>query len=396
VWLRFRSTGQEVLVTFPSGATDTHEWEVIGLFPGKCVIQSEEVPPGVFPLIECQGTHWVYFPEDEQYGAAGYQLQSHDGVVVYYRPLRLGEKARPEDGSTGPEEGFIEGLGRMLDTNKELKVARLAMRSWDDFSFFLSDRGIVEPLHYLICESAFEGLPAQAVLGNGNVQRLSQGCLGGIQLEGELRGEVLAVAVSASGQLGLADDVITFYAGDPAGLFLPPAYNRVHGVLRATPGYLQGGTTLRPSPFNDRTVTFEPRPDRPLPKKPRVLEAEMIMPAAPRAFTHTIVDEGMDFVDMPDCGSLSVWTYSFHNRGLIRSLFPGTFTRVTEEGCGAGATRLFSIDYSIVGSGMREGTVGSYRVRAQIESRPSGRGIEVLRYRISYRDEAAATAANAP
>lgn len=389
IWLKVRPTGEELLITFPLGARSTKDWIVLGKFPGNCVVVGDDSEgSGFFRRLECEGTVWDYFEADPERGLeAGYQLQYQDGVVVYYRPRRFGEPdARPKEGRK--EEGPLAGLGRILGFDNDIRVARLSVKSWPDLSRFLVGRGITEPVHYFLCESAFEGLPAQAVLGNGNVARFSQGCHGEITLNGEVRGEPVAVAVSPTGHIGLINDVLTYYAGDPDGLFLPPDREKVRSVLTARPGFMQGGSRLVANPFGDTTTEYEVRPDRPLAPGPRYLEnLGLKNPSAPPAVTTTIVKENdLTYIDMPNCGRLRVWSGSFQNRG-VQAMVSGTFSRVSDDGCTEREIRLFAMNYPVTGGASQDAMVGNYRVRALVESEAAGQGVEVLRYRIAYRCE---------
>ena len=386
VWLENRVTGQEAVITFEAG--DTSKWTVLGVFPGNCVPQGEDDQAvGFFPIILCEDTLWVHF-QDDDYGDAGYQLQDHEGAVVYYRPRkakpRRGRRGKAKKAATDEEEETFFG---MLTPDAGLEVARLAIKNSEDLAAFLLDRGVPEPVHYFICEGAFPGIPHQAVLANGNPQKFASGCHGEISIDGELNGEPVAVALSPTGHQALIDDVITFYSGDPEGLFMPQGRLEIRDQLNQSAGFLQGGSTLRANPHTHVPATFDPVPDRPIRGGPRrLVQADLLIPAAPPAFTTNLVSEGMARIELPNCGTLKVWTGSFSNRGW-QSLLPGTFSKVTSLGCTPGQQPLFSLDYTVVGTGMREAMVGNYKVRGMMETETDGRGIEVLRYRIAYRDE---------
>lgn len=406
VWLTLGKGGREALVTFPSGRRDTSEWVVLGVFPGQCVVREPESGTlGYFPWLDCLGTHWRYFEEEElddgRVLPAGYsydpdQDNAQDGVVVVYRPPRMfeNEEKTPTDGSTGPQAGPLESLGKMLTPVKEIKVARMAWRTREKFGTFLLSRGITKPVHYVLCEDPFDRIPPQAVMENGVSQRLTLPCSGGIKLDGEIQGDVLAVALTPTGYDGLVDDMITYYSGDAQGLFLEPQYHRLRDVLRANPGYQIGGTKLLANPnLSDLGTLLDPVPDRPLAGEPGRLEPSTYPNAAPAApaHTHVVLDPGMGQIGMEGCGALQVWTSSFEKRG-VQAYLPGNltpFSRVSEEGCGPQPMRLFAIDFGIGGTLVRDAMVGTKRVRAVVETRARGRGVEVVRYRIAYRDEAA-------
>ena len=410
VWLQIRNKG-DVLITFEETARNTSSWKVLGEFPPNCILPSdtEEDKQGFLPL-QCSGTTWMMF-EDGRYG-----LQDQEGVVVYYREhqrsmleqmglagpskgkgkhvtAKLGKSKKPQPKPFNDDPSkvkVVEDIPTMSLESGPLKVMRLALRNPDGLASFLTERNLPEPVHYVICEGAFEGIVAQALSSNGNIQRLNKGCLNGLKLSGNIEAEVAAVAVSAIGHQALIDDVVSFYAGDPQGLFLPAKYREVRRQLEQSPGAQRGGYTLVANEFNNRLASFDPKPDpfHDLPQRWRRLEyLDQVITPAPVSPTYPIVATGINKLAIPgSCADLRIRTSPFLKRGW-RAVFGGTFIEVADVGCGNRKQTLMRIPYSVMGTTVRDAALGAHTVRVVVEARPSGRGSEITRARITFRDE---------
>ena len=251
---------------------------------------------------------------------------------------------------------------------------------------------MLKPVHYLLCESSFDGLYAQAVLYDGSVQELNRGCFRDLRIEGALAGsKPVAIALTASGYEGLKTDVLTYYSGNRDGVFLPyptspldQASLEAYRVLNGDAGFLKGGSTLVVNPFLPDGV-FDPKPDRSLksPHMARSLVAnDLRYPPSGRAYTATVVGPGTGTIDAPGCGQgdqpghLRVETGHFEN-GLLSG---GVFSRIIDADTG---TALLDVPYT--GHGTYDGSpIGPCRLRATVDSTLRGRNTEILRYRISF------------
>src|SRR4029078_12092388 len=121
-----------------------------------------------FPDLDCGGEHWLMVD-------GRYQVVSHEGVVVWYRALPKVATPPPEPAKAkttkakkdpAPPEPVVQtelpGLPPGT-TDLPLLVGRFPLKSADALGSFLAVRGVTEPVHYVICEEAFDGVRAQAL-----------------------------------------------------------------------------------------------------------------------------------------------------------------------------------------------------------------------------------------
>lgn len=393
VWLDLDDHG-EVVVTFGQSFDD---WKVLGEFPGDCIVSSSSVVPGqnYFPTVQCPGTKWYKRQKRE----APYELIEHEGAVVYYQPAKgllkkLVEGAEPEPRPSplGPRRRKSKGGKSKAEEpppvvwdESKLKVGRFTPANGNDLAAFLTNRGITGPVHYLMCEDFRPELRAQALLAQGTVQTMGVGCIGQLRLEG-IEGRPVAIALSKVGHEALIDDVITFFGGHPDGLFLPAKHRRLQESLETNPGHLQGGVKLVVD-SQDLVTLFNPVPDiaEVLTQPARRLIEARGDKGAPRARSVTLTREGKFALSLPKCGDLEIKTHDFRSEGW-ESFFPFTFMEVWDKGCGSGTTRVLKVGYDAIGSGVHDANVGGIQLRAVVETTTSGRGVEVLRTRLTYRD----------
>jgi hypothetical protein len=259
----------------------------------------------------------------------------------------------------------------------------MAVRNESSLAAFLADRGIYSPVHYLICEGAFDGIRAQALREDGVLQTLSVGCLADLRMTGTELGRPVAFAVTPEGRKALIDDVTTFYAGSPHGLFLPKERRDVIERLREPPGPLLGGPQLHgetQNPVESRTPIL---PDeRYTITGTRELEnLSYALVAAPPAETIIVASEGVALVDPPGCADLRLDIHPFGPRSR------GTFLSVEDVGCGGTRT--------VLEAGYEAGLAGPVRIPdttidivADIEGGDWPTGFEVSRLRFSWRETA--------
>jgi hypothetical protein len=359
VWFRY-GTHAEYLVSFDSEG----RWIDLGSLPVDCHDQAAEVgaPSDGFPVLDCAGV--TYSLVDGRYRATG-----HTGLVAWVRP--------PSESPTPAAEPSPEGEAPfdVAATESLPRPLRVVMRDPSRLAGFLAERGVTEPVHYVLCEDAFPGIKAQVLTASGQLRPLSFGCVGGLYLSDPEAGRPVAAAFTAAGRDALLADVMSFYAGNPDGLFLDPDLASRLAEAGRSPGYQRGSIKLS----SDATpVFFEPvAPDRPLegfrspiPKDPR-------SPASAGASTATIVTEGAAELDLPGCAKLRVRTESFSCLGLCTG--GSTFLTVDEVGCGE-VTPLLALPYT---GGMADASAQGFDVRATVEFSDG----EVLRARITWRPQ---------
>lgn len=207
---------------------------------------------GAMPDILAEGIVWRY---DSALPSGSYRPVEQTGPVVWYR-----EKLEPDPLET-------PGAARGLAPRGPLQVRRFAMKgSREQLSLFLSERGVNSPVHYIVCEGAFDGVRFQVLDDEGHAQLMSPACLSALTLVGgDTPLEPIAVALTPSGYYGLLDALVTFYSGEPEGLFLDSETERsVIVPARADPGGYVGNVRLTVK--TSMTIPpFSAWPKRPLP-----------------------------------------------------------------------------------------------------------------------------------
>ncbi|MCA9493487.1 MAG: FHA domain-containing protein [Myxococcales bacterium] len=357
---------------------------VLGELPAGC--QQKLKHPGEFPLLDCSGETWLM---DE----GQYRVIDQEGVVVWYRELPEGEEPAPEDPKSKAKAKVkaqpqptqvIELPGLSSAELGPIKVGRFALIG-DGLGRFLGMRGIHRPIHYLICEEAFDGIKFQALTDEGQVQELRVGCISDLRFEGEVPGKPVAMALTPAGRRALIDDVTTFYAGNPDGIFLPREWTDVVEAISASPGFLIGATKI---------VADTKESDAPIltaiPPQSSVIDgAHQLAPrdsrtaAAPIALTVPITRPGKGQADPPGCSILRTTTSPFRSYGFS-SLVSKPFLTVEEVGCGDPKV-LARVGYS--GGTTDVALPDDVDLRIVVDSRTSTRGLEVARARLSWREK---------
>jgi hypothetical protein len=376
---------------------DQGRWVPLGVVPSGC--RKVELGMNEFPQLDCAGERFVF--TDGQY-----RIQSQDGVVVWYQKrhekppepaaeptkAKKGKKAKVEE----PPEPVLEpGKLKLLPGREDvgelfppLGVARMAVRNEAQFAAFLADRNIYVPVHYLVCEGAFDGIRAQALREDGVLQVLSVGCLADLHMVGTELGRPVAVATTPAGREALINDVTTFYAGHPQGLFLPDSRVALIEQVSAPPGPLLGGPQLLGETRNPVESGMPILPDTRYGFSGlRTMEnLSYALVAAPKAETIIIASEGTAKVDPPGCADLRLKVHTFGPRSR------GTFLEVEEVGCTGSPRTVLDIGYEAAREGPLRIPDTTIDVVADVKGENWPTGFEVSQLRFSWRDTVTATA----
>jgi hypothetical protein len=394
VWLDLgEDRGVGVFTFDPQG-----RWVVLGIVPAGC--RKVELGMNEFPELICAGEAWLMTD-------GRYQIHSQQGVVVWYQERTGSVEVEPEPepapaagGLRGPRRGVpppapepdpnvapgelpvLPGREDVADLFPPLHVARMAVRNESSLAAFLADRGIYMPVHYLVCEGAFDGIRAQALREDGTLQPLSVGCLADLRMTGTELGRPVAFAVTPEGRQALIDDVTTFYAGSAHGLFLPEERRDVIERLRATPGPLLGGPQLHGetrNPVESRTPIL---PDERYEiTGTRVMEnLSYALVAAPPAETIIVASHGVAKLDPPGCVELRLDVRPFGPRAR------GTFLEVQELGCPGGPRTVLEAPYAAGLAGPIRIPDSTIDIVAEVEGEDWPTGFEVSRLRFSWRE----------
>jgi hypothetical protein len=363
---------KELIITFG----EDNRWIELGLLPPGGVVTRAYG----YPEVDIRGERWRMDPK-----LGRYRPYEHDAPVVWYRAEK---PVPPEEAEAHAEPGQLTELPGVKPLGP-LLVTRLSLRDQTLLGQFLSERGVHVPVHYIICEGAFEGIRAQVLTDEApspQVVPLVTGCIGELHMEGLATegqaGRPYAIALTPAGWRALVDDVVTFYTGAPEGLFEDDRTRSILKQVRTDPGFLKTGRLFA-------------RPSNPVPGHDPIpsegaevsgihpLIATELHSAARPAQTLTLptprqpVDIDLDGKG----GSCEVL------RVTLAEFEPGTWslnsTFATIEEVGCGAPRLvLTQGYS---AGTHPARVGNYDIRLQIEADTFGKLTRVRRVRISWR-----------
>lgn len=278
---------------------------------------------GGLPEIVADGITWRYEPESRNgpVTRGRYRPVEQSGAVVWYR-----ERPPPKP----DEPRGLEELG-------PLQVRRFAMKGdKNQISVFLRERGVNTPVHYIVCEGAFEGVRYQVLDDDGQAQLMAPACLDRLSLDGgaaEL--DAVAVALTPSGYYQLLDALMTFYAGEPEGLFLDPRIAaEITTPARADPGGHLGNVRLDAISTGLPVAIYDPWPRRPVPAKAEGLveddDPQTAKPARPVEVTslpYPGIEGAVTTVPTPSC-ALRVEMASQIRTKKMFELWPAPFLRV--------------------------------------------------------------------
>lgn len=360
MWLQ--ADDREHVVTFDRDGT----WRALADLPLGCTADS-----GDKGRIRCGGADHHRL-EDGRFHEL-YQLEPVAWLVGAPVPpvVEEGEEAPPPP------------LGGEALAGGELVPFRIRSGATDQIAGFLADRGVTEPVHYLVCEGVVPGLPAQAVLADGTVRRLSRSCgnalrLGGPRAAGYEGVRIGVLALSAQGRYRLADHLAYTLSGGEQGLFLDPEVRAFTEQLRSPPHETRGGLSLDPAAM---AHVFDPRATGLLDAR-IALATDLPRPAD--VVSTTIIEPGTHSLDLPGDCRVVVDAEAFRC-SLVRGCLPGaTFLAIRSEECpGLEA----SVGY---GAGRTEARGGGVDLVVEVESEGSGLTTDVLRAVVSARSDGTA------
>jgi len=388
LWLAWK-TGKQVVTFGPDG-----EWTTIGALPADCkdspVVVDESIPaecvagPGrvktempevcqryqeasAFPELDCTGIHMRHVD-------GRYTISSIDGVIAWLDPT---EKVKNEEASKkakkdvfdvnvleGPPVPYLFSLA---------KVAQLAG--------FLSDRGIFEPVHYVVCEDALPGMKPQVRLASGAIVPLGVGCLGDLDIIGATRQEEFGtvrprmVAFTGNGARALVRDLGIYLSGTDDETFMDKASAKVFAAVGKAPIRRQGAIRVV---FDGSEQIGNPlAPERPLVGVDRLAPAEFASARPERAWTVIMPTAGR--YDLEGCSELDVRFTDWH---CVFSKGCGPeepFMQIQNTGCGSPKKTVIPFK-----PGERPYNDGVLKGRILVEAEDSGRQIDVLRVKMVY------------
>jgi len=368
VWLRHN--GYEHPITFDEKGA----WVLLGKLPIDCT----DIPDdgGDLPLVQCGPV--LHDVVDGQYRPV-----RQEGAVVWFKPTWSDGATKvgsPPDAAEPPEvERALPGEA-VFDPNAANQPQRVMFAREMRLRSFLRDRGVREPIHYLICEDAFPGVRAQVLTESGKVVRLGKGCLRDVGVSRPGIGRPTAVAFTASGHRALIDDIATFYSGNSDRAFLDPQYAQFVDLVDQDTGPLLRAVRVwfRGSAGGGHdAVAGEAR----LGVGNSLIPSGVGPKPAQLAVTATIVSAGRARLDPPGCTLLEVSTKPWEC-GLTSGCFSSNqFMTVVDVGCGEPRI-LLEVPYT---GGLVQGGDDRIELRAVVANAELRDRTSVLGARLSYR-----------
>ncbi len=333
----------------------------------------DRITGGGFPPLECGGVTY-------QFRDGTYLPSALEGLLAWMPP-------------TIEKEGPTVGKGKNKVTIMLREEVEGPPRAWvfskvktATLGGFLAERGVTEPIHYIVCENAFPGVRAQVLTASGRLEPLSLGCIGGIELFGAQRSAEFGttfprmIALTGVGREALMADVSTWMSGDPDGLFMSPRDRRSLTVMRDPPTPRVGGVAVQfegPELPGDYIAA-----EQPVPGVRRWLLTEFAEVRPGPADSQVLA--GSTTVDVPGCGAVEVSMGPWHCLKAKGCLSSSQFLTVRNTGCGTG--RPMPVPYAPGEHPFRDGRLAGKVLVDAID----GPQLDVLRVRLAWREPAPA------
>ncbi|MFT7521428.1 MAG: pSer/pThr/pTyr-binding forkhead associated (FHA) protein [Kiritimatiellia bacterium] len=236
IWIESNREGWERVYTFDSNG----DWRLLGELPKGC----QHSPNGQgFRDLSCGNLH--------------YQFQ-HGGLLVGKdRCARTSSKGRYEVTT-------LSGAVVWMPNNEEGQPSRwprpyhLVLKDERPLATWLGERGVEEPVHFVICEDAIPGMAAQAFTAAGHIKSLEPGCLTSVNIEGPMKTDrykmarPVAMAFTEAGRKLLIEQVSVYWGGSELRHFVREPQLSMLRLMDETPQ--QDTATL---------LAFDPSPDAP-------------------------------------------------------------------------------------------------------------------------------------
>lgn len=348
--------------------------------PAECYIDKSRVATEVpdacaavagtngYPDLDCAGS--IY-----RFQGTQYEIVEHEGVYAWMPPTKEIErkvkdkKEKVKVAIDGPPNPFLFTLTRR-----------------SHLAGFLADRGIVEPIHYLICEEALPGARAQVMTQTGEIVPLAVGCIGDIQIDGPTRrsdfgdGIPMMFAFTGTGYRELLEDVAIYLSGSTDKLFMDRRQRALYDRIAAPPIRRKGAIRLR---FEGPERIFDPvASEGGIERDEPLVASEFTTPPPPLA--RTVVIDGPGRYALEGCSELDVDMSGWHCLFTKGCGANSTFMTIRNVGCGPGNPVSYPFARGVHGYG--DGVIDG---RIAIESIDQDGQIDVLRARFSYRERPA-------
>jgi hypothetical protein len=225
-----------------------------------------------------------------------YTLEGRRGVVAWV----------PETTVDGAPTGYV-------------KPFAIEIKGENNIPTWLGERGIGQPVHFVVCEEMFPGMGAQVLTAGGRIERLQPGCGATLELGGAMLYEryhdqrPLAVAFSETGRRLLVEQLNVFLGGAETQAFQFPAQKAWSNAVAETPFHDTATyMTFSPSPLAPvRFFPWDAQEDARLSLGPRERLTGLVVPGRLRASTWRWLDDVDRGFPKPPCGNASIRIETF-------------------------------------------------------------------------------------
>jgi len=376
VWVNV--PGKEVLVQFgpdgswnvraelPIGCTD----EVPDNLPPECLVEGASSRPqcqaaaGNFPDLRCGISSWTF-------ADGTYKVLGQDGILVYMPPTET-----------------VTGA----DGTKNVRLAAGLSEPWHfempdepTLAGFLADRGVTEPIHYLICEGATREVAAQVLTESGKIKRLSKGCLVDVDVSGSQRERTFVgqrprmVTFTAAGRDALRQDLLEMVVGSVDPIFYTDRAMVFAKALNRPPIRGRGSFQIT---FDGPSRAFRAIADEAEITGHRQLEVLSTADTTPPTLGEVaVVYQGKPLeLDPPGCSKLQISTSDWHCLTTHGCSTGSSFITVKNTGCPEGGAT--QVPYA---GGIAAFSDGHVDVRVQVQSESARGQTDVIQAKVGWR-----------
>jgi len=363
----------EELAELPVGCTD-RKVSLVGRVPEHCYNADGSVSldraseclraeGGTLPEVRCEGVVYRYEHGD-------YHPVELEGVIVWMPPME--QVSNPSN----PKEVWAERLDGPPVPH------RVTLKNRSALAGFLSERGINEPVHYLICEGLDPNLPPQVLTKSGMVKPLAMGCINSMRLIGpsvnlEFANEVpQAYAFTGTGYNALMADMENLFAEGADPLFVNATGRAQLAALEKPPRHRIGAVKLE---FRGSERLFAPVAPEDTLVPVRELIRHEVPTIAENIETTVIMESGNQVIHLPGCAELQITVADWHCLRRRACSSATEFLTIRNSGCIDGGPPVM-VPY---GGGRVQFRDRYVDTRVVVDSVSSGGQIDVLRARIA-------------
>ncbi len=335
-----------------------------------------------FPDQDCAGTTL-------RFNDGGYHIVEHAGLYAWMPPTKEVELPL-----LAKAKGKVTGtpLTKRVVTEGPIEPFLFTLIRPSNLAGFLADRGVVEPVHYLVCEDAVPGVRAQVLTESGEIVPLTVGCIGDLKAEGLTYnaefgdGLPRMLAFTGVGYEALLEDVAVYMGGGIDKLFMDRGQLAAYDKLSAAPQRRLGSMRIA---FEGPVRIFDPIAEEvEVAEGRRLLASEFAAPPPP--ISRVVRIDGPGRYPMEGCSELEVTTNDWHCLFTKACGANSKFLTIHNIGCGEAAPARYP--YARALSPYMDDHIEG---RVSVESIDVDGQIDVLRVRMAYRERVEPPAAPA-